>query len=86
MGEHKLRPTTISATIKAKWEDQKSVGTHHRYIWRSSEKGTFKYPKELYGALKTRRKYKQMRFYAKQLGVRGPDRRELLMNLMGIDE
>lgn len=86
MSEHKLRPTTISATIKAKWEDQKAVGTHHRYIWRSSEQGNFKYPKELYGALKNRRTFKQMRFWVKRQGLRGQDRAILMANISGIDE
>lgn len=83
MGEHKLKPY---GALKAKWEAQKSVGTHHRYIWRSSEKGAFRYPKELYGALKSRREFKRVRKWIKDRGFRGPERVELMLNISGIDE
>jgi hypothetical protein len=84
MGEHK-RP--VVQHRKDQFENNKADLRHKRYIWRSNEgAGTFKYPPSTYGALKTRREFKRVRQWVKQDGFRGAERRELMLNIMGIDE
>lgn len=84
MGEHRLRPSTLGAKLKARWENSKAVDTHHRFVWRSGEKGTFQYPKHLYGPM-TRRQYKNARKFLKKT-LNGHERHEVMRNLIGRDD
>lgn len=82
MGEHR-QPE--QAAKKAKWDSLRGVDLRHkRYVWRSSEKGTFKYPSGTYGALRTRREYKIARKFIKSTGLRGKERTMVMLNIMGV--
>lgn len=84
MGEHKRPVNTLQ---KQKWDELRGVDLRHkRYIWRSSEKGTFRYPEGTYGALRTRREFKVARKYIKSTGLRGSERTRLMDIVMGVVE